>query len=139
MKIDPKDDIRAICQEIHTLMECSHPNIVQYYGSYLRLNKLWICMEFCGGQSMQDIYLCRLLLLQIYSMFWNLFFLTGNCSLDTRTPLEEECIAFVTRDTLKGLRHMHARYRIHRDIKVSIKCLRKILCLVTFFLYFSSF
>ncbi|KAL5108881.1 Mitogen-activated protein kinase kinase kinase kinase 5 [Taenia crassiceps] len=27
MKIDPKDDIRAICQEIHTLMECSHPNI----------------------------------------------------------------------------------------------------------------
>ncbi|CDS43280.1 mitogen activated protein kinase kinase kinase [Echinococcus multilocularis] len=42
MKIDPKDDIRAICQEIHTLIECSHPNIVQYYGSYLRLNKLWI-------------------------------------------------------------------------------------------------
>lgn len=61
MKIDPKDDIHAICQEIHTLMECSHPNIVQYYGSYLRLNKLWICMEFCGGQSMQDIYLCALL------------------------------------------------------------------------------
>ncbi|VDK21391.1 unnamed protein product [Taenia asiatica] len=70
MKIDPKDDIRAICQEIHTLMECSHPNIVQYYGSYLRLNKLWICMEFCGGQSMQDIYLY------------------------TRIPLQEDCIAF---------------------------------------------
>uniref|UniRef100_A0A5K3FCV8 Mitogen-activated protein kinase kinase kinase kinase n=1 Tax=Mesocestoides corti TaxID=53468 RepID=A0A5K3FCV8_MESCO len=93
MKIDPKDDIRAICQEIHTLMECSHPNIVQYYGSYLRLNKLWICMEFCGGQSMQDIYLY------------------------TRIPLEEDCIAFVTRETLKGLWHMHARNRIHRDIK----------------------
>ncbi|EUB61433.1 Mitogen-activated protein kinase kinase kinase kinase 5 [Echinococcus granulosus] len=93
MKIDPKDDIRAICQEIHTLMECSHPNIVQYYGSYLRLNKLWICMEFCGGQSMQDIYLY------------------------TRIPLQEDCIAFVTRETLKGLRHMHERNRIHRDIK----------------------
>ncbi|KAM7535320.1 hypothetical protein Aperf_G00000103846 [Anoplocephala perfoliata] len=93
MKIDPKDDIHAICQEIHTLMECSHPNIVQYYGSYLRLNKLWICMEFCGGQSMQDIYLY------------------------TRIPLQEDCIAFVTRETLKGLRHMHVRYRIHRDIK----------------------
>ncbi|VDL59269.1 unnamed protein product [Hymenolepis diminuta] len=93
MKIDPKDDIRAICQEIHTLMECSHPNIVQYYGSYLRSNKLWICMEFCGGQSMQDIYLY------------------------TRIPLQEDCIAFVTRETLKGLRHMHARNRIHRDIK----------------------
>lgn len=95
MKIDPKDDIRAICQEIHTLMECSHANIVQYFGSYLRLNKLWICMEFCGGSSMQDIYLY------------------------TRLPLEEDCIAFVSRETLKGLRHMHARNRIHRDIKVS--------------------
>ncbi|KER21982.1 hypothetical protein T265_09813 [Opisthorchis viverrini] len=24
-----------------------------------RNNKLWICMEYCGGQSMQDIYLCK--------------------------------------------------------------------------------
>ncbi|KER21981.1 hypothetical protein T265_09812 [Opisthorchis viverrini] len=36
MKIDLKDDIRSICQEIHTLRECRHPNIVQFYGSYLR-------------------------------------------------------------------------------------------------------
>ncbi|CAH8456864.1 unnamed protein product [Schistosoma turkestanicum] len=93
MKIDLKDDIRSICQEIHTLRECRHPNIVQFYGSYLRNNKLWICMEYCGGQSMQDIYLY------------------------TRRPLEEDCIAFVSRETLQGLDFMHNRGRIHRDIK----------------------
>ncbi|CAH8459471.1 unnamed protein product [Schistosoma bovis] len=93
MKIDLKDDIRSICQEIHTLRECRHPNIVQFYGSYLRNNKLWICMEYCGGQSMQDIYLY------------------------TRRPLEEDCIAFVSRETLQGLNFMHNRGRIHRDIK----------------------
>ncbi|KAA3674018.1 uncharacterized protein DEA37_0014451 [Paragonimus westermani] len=93
MKIDLKDDIRSICQEIHTLRECRHPNIVQFYGSYLRNNKLWICMEYCGGQSMQDIYLY------------------------TRKALEEDCIAFVSRETLQGLNFMHERGRIHRDIK----------------------
>ncbi|CAH8456881.1 unnamed protein product [Schistosoma turkestanicum] len=59
----------------------------------LRNNKLWICMEYCGGQSMQDIYLY------------------------TRRPLEEDCIAFVSRETLQGLDFMHNRGRIHRDIK----------------------
>ncbi|CAH8566406.1 unnamed protein product [Dicrocoelium dendriticum] len=93
MKIDLKDDVKSICQEIHTLRECRHPNIVQFYGSYLRNSKLWICMEYCGGQSMQDIYLY------------------------TRTPLEEDCIAFVSRETLQGLNFMHERGRIHRDIK----------------------
>ena len=36
--------------------DCRHPNIVAYFGSYLRRDKLWICMEYCGGGSLQDIY-----------------------------------------------------------------------------------
>uniref|UniRef100_A0A672M838 Mitogen-activated protein kinase kinase kinase kinase 5-like n=1 Tax=Sinocyclocheilus grahami TaxID=75366 RepID=A0A672M838_SINGR len=35
---------------------CKHRNIVAYHGSYIRMNKLWICMEYCGGGSLQDIY-----------------------------------------------------------------------------------
>ena len=31
-------------------------NIVMYFGSYLRRDKLWIAMEYCGGGSLQDIY-----------------------------------------------------------------------------------
>uniref|UniRef100_A0AAR2J2F9 Non-specific serine/threonine protein kinase n=1 Tax=Pygocentrus nattereri TaxID=42514 RepID=A0AAR2J2F9_PYGNA len=38
------------------MKDCTHKNIVAYFGSYLRNNKLWICMEFCGGGSLQDIY-----------------------------------------------------------------------------------
>uniref|UniRef100_A0A8C1W7F4 Mitogen-activated protein kinase kinase kinase kinase 6 n=1 Tax=Cyprinus carpio TaxID=7962 RepID=A0A8C1W7F4_CYPCA len=50
------DDISSIQQEITMMKDCTHKNIVAYFGSYLRNNKLWICMEFCGGGSLQDIY-----------------------------------------------------------------------------------
>lgn len=38
------------------MQDCRHTNIVAYFGSYLRRDKLWICMEYCGGGSLQDIY-----------------------------------------------------------------------------------
>lgn len=38
------------------MQDCHHFNIIEYYGSYLRKDKLWICMEFCSGGSLQDIY-----------------------------------------------------------------------------------
>lgn len=50
------DDFGVIQQEILMMKDCRHPNIIAYYGSYLRRDKLWICMEFCGGGSLQDIY-----------------------------------------------------------------------------------
>uniref|UniRef100_A0A673HVE9 Mitogen-activated protein kinase kinase kinase kinase 2-like n=1 Tax=Sinocyclocheilus rhinocerous TaxID=307959 RepID=A0A673HVE9_9TELE len=50
------DDISSIQHEITMMKDCTHKNIVAYFGSYLRNNKLWICMEFCGGGSLQDIY-----------------------------------------------------------------------------------
>lgn len=50
------DDFGIIQQEIFMMKDCRHPNIIAYYGSYLRRDKLWICMEYCGGGSLQDIY-----------------------------------------------------------------------------------
>lgn len=50
------DDFGIIQQEILMMKDCRHPNIIAYYGSYLRRDKLWICMEYCGGGSLQDIY-----------------------------------------------------------------------------------
>ena len=38
------------------MKDCRNPNIVAFFGSYLRRDKLWICMEYCGGGSLQDIY-----------------------------------------------------------------------------------
>ncbi|MGH0144965.1 UNVERIFIED_CONTAM: hypothetical protein FKN15_004628 [Acipenser sinensis] len=86
------DEISSIQQEITMMRECRHQNIVAYYGSYLRNSKLWICMEFCGGGSLQDIY-----------------HVTG--------PLKEKQIAYVCRETLQGLHHLHITGKMHRDIK----------------------
>uniref|UniRef100_A0A669B1G2 non-specific serine/threonine protein kinase n=1 Tax=Oreochromis niloticus TaxID=8128 RepID=A0A669B1G2_ORENI len=56
VKLDSGDDITPIQQEITMMKECKHKNIVAYFGSYHRNTKLWICMEYCGGGSLQDIY-----------------------------------------------------------------------------------
>uniref|UniRef100_A0A8C1JS34 non-specific serine/threonine protein kinase n=1 Tax=Cyprinus carpio TaxID=7962 RepID=A0A8C1JS34_CYPCA len=56
IKMEPEDDFSVIQQEIVMVKSCKHRNIVAYHGSYIRMNKLWICMEYCGGGSLQDIY-----------------------------------------------------------------------------------
>uniref|UniRef100_A0A8B9VYT5 Mitogen-activated protein kinase kinase kinase kinase n=1 Tax=Anas zonorhyncha TaxID=75864 RepID=A0A8B9VYT5_9AVES len=65
---------------------------MNYFCSLFRRDKLWICMEFCGGGSLQDIY-----------------HVTG--------PLSEQQIAYVSRETLQGLYYLHSKGKMHRDIK----------------------
>ncbi|KAG2467262.1 M4K3 kinase, partial [Polypterus senegalus] len=55
-KLAKGEDFAVVQQEIVMMKDCKHSNIVAYFGSYLRRDKLWICMEFCGGGSLQDIY-----------------------------------------------------------------------------------
>uniref|UniRef100_A0A8C6M7N4 Mitogen-activated protein kinase kinase kinase kinase n=1 Tax=Nothobranchius furzeri TaxID=105023 RepID=A0A8C6M7N4_NOTFU len=92
IKLEPGDDFSIIQQEIFMVKECMHQNIVAYFGSYLCREKLWICMEYCGGGSLQDIY-----------------HVTG--------PLSELQIAYVSRETLQGLGYLHMKGKMHRDIK----------------------
>ncbi|XP_038141042.1 mitogen-activated protein kinase kinase kinase kinase 5 isoform X4 [Cyprinodon tularosa] len=92
IKLEPGDDFSIIQQEIFMVKECKHHNIVAYFGSYLCREKLWICMEYCGGGSLQDIY-----------------HVTG--------PLSELQIAYVCRETLQGLGYLHMKGKMHRDIK----------------------
>lgn len=56
IKLEAGDNFTAIQHEILVLMDCKHPNIISYYGSYLKRDKLWIVMEYCSGGSLQDIY-----------------------------------------------------------------------------------
>ncbi|XP_055495360.1 mitogen-activated protein kinase kinase kinase kinase 3 isoform X6 [Leucoraja erinacea] len=92
IKLEPGEDFAIVQQEIIMMKDCKHSNIVAYFGSYLRRDKLWICMEFCGGGSLQDIY-----------------HVTG--------PLSELQIAYVCRETLQGLYYLHNKGKMHRDIK----------------------
>ncbi|GAB0201890.1 mitogen-activated protein kinase kinase kinase kinase 1 [Grus japonensis] len=92
VKMEADDDRATLQQEIVMVRSCQHPNIIAYFGSYSWCNKLWICMELCGGGSLQDIY-----------------HVTG--------PLSEPQIAYVCRETLEGLSYLHSQGKIHRDIK----------------------
>ncbi|XP_030956875.1 serine/threonine-protein kinase dst1-like [Quercus lobata] len=82
-----------ICGEIETLQRCSHPNVVRYLGSYQGEEYLWIVMEYCGGGSVVDLM--------------NV----------TEEPLEENQIAYICREALKGLAYLHSISKVHRDIK----------------------
>lgn len=39
-------DLESIRLEIQILSECSHPNVVQYLGSYIFDDILWINLEY---------------------------------------------------------------------------------------------
>ncbi|XP_061087805.1 mitogen-activated protein kinase kinase kinase kinase 3 isoform X3 [Conger conger] len=92
IKLEPGEDFAVVQQEIIMMKDCKHSNIVAYFGSYLRRDKLWICLEYCGGGSLQDVY-----------------HVTG--------PLSESQIAYVSRETLQGLYYLHHKGKMHRDIK----------------------
>uniref|UniRef100_A0A665VZ76 Mitogen-activated protein kinase kinase kinase kinase 2 n=1 Tax=Echeneis naucrates TaxID=173247 RepID=A0A665VZ76_ECHNA len=70
------------------MKECKHKNIVAYFGSYHRNTKLWICMEYCGGGSLQDIYHVSHSKICIFTLF-----------------------------LLQGLYYLHETGKMHRDIK----------------------
>lgn len=75
------------------MQQCDSPYVVKYYGSYFKGSDLWIVMEYCGGGSVSDIMRLR-----------------------KKTLVEEE-ISTILKDTLEGLVYLHARRKIHRDIK----------------------
>lgn len=96
------------------MKDCRHPNIIAYYGSYLRKDKLWICMEYCGGGSLQDIYHSK------FAAGCKKFPLLQYCYLChcvVTGPLTEVQIAYMCRETLKGLSYLHCMGKMHRDIK----------------------
>ncbi|CAI0390732.1 unnamed protein product [Linum tenue] len=79
--------------EIEMLQQCSHPNVVRYLGSYQGEEYLWIVMEYCGGGSVADLM--------------NV----------TEEALEENQIAYICREAIKGLAYLHSIFKVHRDIK----------------------
>jgi serine/threonine protein kinase len=42
-------------KEIAFMKGCDHPNIIKFMGTYMKKDKLWIAMEFCGGGSVSSL------------------------------------------------------------------------------------
>nr|XP_009670313.1 PREDICTED: nik-related protein kinase isoform X2 [Struthio camelus australis] len=87
--------------EINMLKKYSHHrNIATYYGAFVKKSpagqddQLWLVMEYCGAGSVTDLVKKT----------------KGNC-------FKEDWIAYICREVLRGLAHLHAHHVIHRDIK----------------------
>ncbi|XP_069060524.1 mitogen-activated protein kinase kinase kinase kinase 4 isoform X8 [Pleurodeles waltl] len=96
-----EDEEEEIKLEINMLKKYSHHrNIATYYGAFIKKSppghddQLWLVMEFCGAGSITD--------------------LVKNTKGNT---LKEDWIAYISREILRGLQHLHAHHVIHRDIK----------------------
>ncbi|XP_041126097.1 TRAF2 and NCK-interacting protein kinase-like [Polyodon spathula] len=95
------DEEEEIKQEINMLKKYSHHrNIATYYGAFVKKNppgiddQLWLVMEFCGAGSVTDLIKNT----------------KGN-------SLKEDWTAYICREILRGLTHLHQHKVIHRDIK----------------------
>ncbi|KAK6763709.1 hypothetical protein RB195_024148 [Necator americanus] len=98
-----EDEEEEIKLEINMLKKYSyHRNIATYYGAFIKKlpsstgkhDQLWLVMEFCGSGSVTD--------------------LVKNSK---ASSIKEDWIAYICREILRGLYHLHQNKVIHRDIK----------------------
>ncbi|KIH68527.1 hypothetical protein ANCDUO_01138 [Ancylostoma duodenale] len=79
-----------------------HRNIATYYGAFIKKlpsstgkhDQLWLVMEFCGSGSVTDLV-----------------------KSSKASSIKEDWIAYICREILRGLYHLHQNKVIHRDIK----------------------
>ncbi|XP_051275029.1 misshapen-like kinase 1 isoform X3 [Dicentrarchus labrax] len=96
-----EEEEEEIKLEINMLKSYSHHrNIATYYGAFIKKgpagqdHQLWLVMEYCGAGSVTDLVKKT----------------KGN-------SLKEDWIAYICREVLRGLSHLHSHHVIHRDIK----------------------
>lgn len=80
-----------IYNELEVMKDCRHPNIVNFLDSFMSGDDLWVIMEYMKGGALTDI-------------------------IDTNN-LTESQISRICGETCRGLKHLHDKKIIHRDIK----------------------
>eukprot|EP01135_Chromosphaera_perkinsii_P011247 Nk52_evm28s2367 gene=Nk52_evmTU28s2367 len=88
------DDLEDAIKEIKAMTACKHPNVVEFFGAYLKGTSVWLAMEYCIG-SASDI-------LEVF-----------------KGPLSEVEIASVAKGVVNALGYLHKKGFIHRDVKAA--------------------
>ncbi|PRP80442.1 hypothetical protein PROFUN_11897 [Planoprotostelium fungivorum] len=89
-----KNQSEELKREIDILKKCKHANVVSYFGScQFGEDKLWILMDYCQLGSVRDLFEAA------------------------DETLNEEEIAYICSQTLRGLVYLHSNNIIHRDVK----------------------
>ncbi|KAH3668847.1 hypothetical protein OGAPHI_002602 [Ogataea philodendri] len=89
-----EDDIPVLIQEIKFLKGLRSPYITNCHETYIKDVTMWIVMEYCGAGSCADFLKCF-------------------------KRLDERVVAFILRDTVRGLEYLHSMNKIHRDVKAA--------------------
>ncbi|XP_066595242.1 neither inactivation nor afterpotential protein C isoform X2 [Prorops nasuta] len=93
-----------VIQEYKVLRDLSsHPNIAEFYGIYRRRSgkksdhdQIWLVMELCEGGSVMDLV---------------------RGLMASNKKMREEHIAYILKEIIKALVHLHEHNVIHRDIR----------------------
>eukprot|EP01104_Vermistella_antarctica_P014064 TRINITY_DN4365_c0_g2_i1.p1 TRINITY_DN4365_c0_g2~~TRINITY_DN4365_c0_g2_i1.p1 ORF type:complete len:1231 (+),score=306.57 TRINITY_DN4365_c0_g2_i1:338-4030(+) len=85
--------IRNNVDEIEFLRMCKQKNIVTYFNSYIVKQEIWLAMEHMEGGTLSEA-----------------------CAM---SEFNEEQIAYLSREMLHGIRYLHNKNLVHRDLKSS--------------------
>ncbi len=124
--------------EVRIMKVCTHPNIVKFYGAWLKDDELFVMIYFsvcnapflhtnlfvpsdCHGALrwwLRSRSLSRLVLINNLEFFSLLYF--SRWIVVLRKPLTEEQIVLVMHGALEALQYLHTKLNIlHRDIKAA--------------------